>query len=90
MSDTDHLRVYKNAKLTIAISSGTLGKVELTCTASSYAAEANFSALPTGATVSISGTVVTITLPEGLSSFSFVAANQVRINKAALYYVPAE
>lgn len=54
----DHIRVYKNAKLTIApatASSESIMKVVLTCTASSYASA------PTAAsgTVTASGTVVT-------------------------------
>lgn len=87
-SDADHLRVYKNAKLTVGISSGTLGKVDMTFTAESYAAVEL--TLSTGATMEVAGTVGTVTLPADATSFSFVASGgQVRINKVVLFYVPA-
>ena len=91
LSDANHLRVYKNARLTISVSSGTLGKVELNLTdgTNGYANAANLT-LETGVEVAFEGNVATFTLPANATQLVIVAANQIRLNHANIFYVPAE
>ena len=89
LSDADHLRIYKNAKFTVAFSGGKIAKIQFVCTAASYAAEANW-VLGEGFTADFNDKVVIVTCPENITSMSFVAGNQVRINKVIVSYVAAD
>lgn len=89
LSDADHLRIYKNAKFTVAFSGGKIAKIQFVCTAASYAAEANWT-LEEGYTADFNDKVVTVTCPENATSVTFVAANQVRINKVIVSYIAAD
>lgn len=83
LSDSDHLRVYQGAKLGATVTGKTFKTVEITVSAESYAATANFT--DTGATVTVSGTTVRLTFAESVSAFSFVAGAQVRVTAVAYY-----
>ena len=84
LSDGDHIRVYKNAKFGVTLSSGKISVIEFTVTHTDYAKAENFSV--EGAEVEVEGLVVTITLANPASTLEFVAANQVRLNNAKIFY----
>ena len=87
-SDSDHFRVYAKSELTIAATSGTLTKVVITCTSSSYATVMQTSAKNAGYTATVSGSVVTITV-NNEESITFTASAQTRLNKVEVTYTPA-
>ena len=79
-SDADHYRVYAKSVLTFtAVEDKAFTKVVVTCTSSSYANVLNGSLKSTGATASVSGSVVTITCSTPLSEITFTATAQTRI-----------
>lgn len=81
-SDSDHYRVYAKSVLTFtAVENKAFTKVVVTCTNSSYASVLRDSLTSTGATASVSGSVVTITCSTPLSEITFTATAQIRINK---------
>lgn len=90
LTDSDHLRVYQGASFTIAISSGTISGVVVTCESSSYASALAGSTWTDGVTVTSSDTVATATVSGSLSSVSFSTSAQVRLNTITIEYVPAE
>ena len=80
-SDSDHYRVYANSTLKFtAKNSKKFSKVVITCTSSDYAKVFSSSTI-TGGTVSVSGSVVTITAAGSVSEISIKAGAQTRINK---------
>ena len=80
-SDSDHYRVYAKSVLTFtAVEDKAFTKVVVTCTSSSYATVLSNSLTSTGATASVSGSVVTITCSTPLSEITFTATAQTRIN----------
>ena len=90
LTDSDHLRVYQGTSFTIAISSGTISGVVVTCESSSYASALAGSTWTDGVTVTSSDTVATATVSGSLSSVSFSTSAQVRLNTITIEYVPAE
>lgn len=79
-SDSDHYRVYTKSVLTFtAVEDKAFTKVVVTCTSSSYANVLSGSLTSTGATASVSGSVVTITCSTPLSEITFTATAQTRI-----------
>lgn len=79
-SDSDHYRVYAKSVLTFtALEDKAFTKVVVTCTSSSYANVLSGSLTSTGATASVSGSVVTITCSTPLSEITFTATAQTRI-----------
>ena len=87
-SDSDHFRVYAKSKVTIAVTSGTITEVVITCTSSSYASAMQTSAETAGYTVSVSGSTVTIKV-DNKQSITFDITAQTRINNVAVTYTPA-
>ena len=85
-SDSDHYRVYANSTVKIAVSSGKITKVVITCTSSSYAEVMKTSATNSGYTVSVSGSVVTIKV-NNATEISFTASAQTRLNKVDVTYL---
>ena len=80
-SDSDHYRVYAKSTLRFtAKNSKKISKVVITCTSSDYANVFSSSTI-TGGTVSVSGSVVTITAAGSVSEISIIASAQTRINK---------
>lgn len=80
-SDSDHYRVYAKSTLRFtAKNSKKFSKVVITCTSSDYANVFSSSTI-TGGTVSVSGSVVTITAAGSVSEISIIASAQTRINK---------
>ena len=80
-SDSDHYRVYANSTLKFTSNdSKSLNKVVITCTTSDYANVFKTSTI-TGGTVSVSGSVVTITASGNVTEISAKVSAQTRINK---------
>ena len=84
-SDSDHFRVYAGNKVTISCSNIT--KVVITCTSGSYATVCAGSLATTGATATVNGSIVTITVTSGtLDSIEIGATAQWRLNKVEVTY----
>ena len=84
-SDSDHFRAYQGSKTTISCSNIT--KVVITCTSSSYATVCANSLTTAGATATVNGSVVTITVTSGtLDSIELVATGQWRLNNVEVTY----
>ena len=80
-SDSDHYRVYANSTLKFTSNdSKSLNKVVITCTSSDYA-NVFQNATITGGTVSVSGSIVTITASGNVTEISAKVSAQTRINK---------
>lgn len=80
-SDSDHYRVYANSTLKFTSNdSKSLNKVVITCTSPDYASVFKTSTI-TGGTVSVSGSVVTITASGNVTEISAKVSAQTRINK---------
>ncbi len=88
LSDTNHLRIYKNAKFTVNVN-GTISKIVYTCLSDSYA-DVLKGCTFTGGSVDSTSSGVEVVVNATDAEVSFVAADQVRINKVAITYVPAE
>lgn len=89
-SDSDHFRAYKSSKLTISVSSGSIARIVVTCTNSSYADALKESITTTGATAVVNGTSVVITVTGDINSVEFTMANQSRITAVEVAYIAAE
>lgn len=89
-SDNDHFRAYKSSKLTISISSGTLVRIVVTCQNNSYATALKNSLTTTGATATVSGTTVVITVTGDISAVEFSMTEQTRITGVEVDYIAAE
>ena len=85
-SDTDHFRVYAKSELVISCN-GKLQTVVITTTGSTYATALKTSLTNAGYTVSVSGNVVTVTLDSTVSTITFTASAQTRINKVEVTYI---
>ena len=85
-SDSDHYRVYSGSTVTISVNGGKIKTVVITCTSGSYATVMQTSAKNAGYTATVSGSVVTITLAEGVESITFTASAQTRLNKVEVTY----
>ncbi len=85
--DSDHYRVYQDSELEIAGNNGKkITKVIVTCSSDAYATVLQGSLTTTGATATVSGSVVTVTVDEGsLDSISFTATAQTRITQVEVY-----
>ncbi len=86
---TDHHRLYKNSNMVITAKSGTISKVVITTTGSTYA-----SALVTslnaveGYTAVADGNIVTLTLATPATEISCnMSANQTRVSNVVITYV---
>ena len=77
-SDSDHYRIYANSE--VVISSTKMTKIVITATSGSYATVLESSISAAGYTVTVSGSVVTVTL-ESVDTITFTASAQTRINK---------
>ena len=84
-SDSDHFRVY--AKSEIIISGKNITKVVITCTSSTYATPcaATFNNFE-GASATIEGSVVTVTLDNPVDEIKVTATAQIRLNKIEITY----
>lgn len=89
-SDNDHFRAYKSSKLTISISSGTLVRIVVTCQNNGYATALKNSLTTTGATATVSGTTVVITVTGDISAVEFSMTEQIRITGVEVDYIAAE
>ena len=86
-SDSDHFRVYASSELTISATGGSIKKIEITCTSASYANVLKGSLTTTGATATVSGSVVTVTVTAAnVESILFTMTAQTRINKVVVTY----
>ena len=85
-NDTDHFRVYKDAKLTISAKDGKkITKAVFTTTTKDYAEALKNSISGEGLTVTVEGTVVTVTVSEGeFSELVIIATAQTRISNITL------
>jgi len=81
LSDTDHLRIYKNAKFTIDVDAASVVKVVFTV-AGSY----DLSSLVTFEGGTLEDDKVTLTANEGVKSFSGVGSGQWRISAVEVFY----
>ncbi len=79
--DTDHLRIYKNAKFTIDVDAASVVKVVFTV-AGSY----DLSSLVTFEGGTLGEDKVTLTANEGVKSFSGVGSAQWRISAVEVFY----
>ena len=81
-SDSSHYRVYSGSQTTFtALNGKKIVKVVVTCESSSYANVCkNSAAAVSGATVTVSGSVVTITFATPVDSFTFKATAQWRLH----------
>lgn len=88
-SDSDHYRIYKNSKVTIACAAGNITKIEVTCTSSDYATVLQGSVQ--SGTATVSGKVVTITPATTVSSTYSIETmgGQSRVSSITVYYVAA-
>lgn len=77
-----HLRIYKNATLSISASTGTITKIEITCTANNTSDNGPSGFTATG--YSYSGKVGTWT--GSSTSVSLTASKQVRVTSIKVYY----
>ena len=85
-SDSDHYRVYANS--TLVVSGSNITKVVLTATSGSYATVLGNSLTTEGATVSVSGSVVTVTVDSGmLNEIEFKPTAQTRIKSVVITYM---
>ena len=79
-TDSDHFRVYANSSLKFTgLNEKKFTKLVVTCTSSSYATALKSGTWSSGVSVSVSGSVVTIT-STGLSEISVKVSAQTRIN----------
>lgn len=83
-SDSNHYRVYAKSEFIVSVASGTISQVVITCTSASYATAMKTSYTNAGYTVSVDGSVVTVT--GSASSFTMTASEQIRLNKVAVTY----
>ena len=88
-SDTDHYRVYSGSLLAISVNSGSITKIVITCSSTTYAGAMKTSAEQAGYAASANGSVVTITLDPGVSEIEFKATAQTRIKAVEVTYIPA-
>ena len=84
-SDSDHFRLYANSGLTISVESGTISQIVITCTNSSYANVLAGSLETNGATATVNGSIVTVTVTTG-NSVTFTLSAQSRISKVEVTY----
>lgn len=86
-SDTDHYRVYQSSTFAIAGNNGQkIFKVVFTVTESKYASILQASLATAGATVTVSGTTVTVEFVGGVDSVDFSATAQFRIKTMVISY----
>lgn len=79
-TDSDHFRVYANSSLKFTgLNEKKFTKLVVTCTSSSYATALKSGTWSSGVSVSVSGSVVTIT-STGLSEISVKVSAQTRVN----------
>lgn len=84
-SDSDHYRVYANSTLTISCEGMT--QIVITTTSSSYATVLANGLKTAGATATVSGSTVTVTVTSGtLDEISFTPTAQTRINNVEVTY----
>ena len=87
--DADHFRVYANSTVTISVNGGKITQVAITCTSNAYATVMETSATNAGYTVTVSGSVVTITV-DNADSITFKASAQTRISKVEVTYTAGD
>lgn len=80
-------RFYKSSKITITMTGKTITEIKFVCNSSSYATALK-SSLPSGNTVVVSGSNVTVTLATPAESFviSSLSGGQVRMNSLTVTY----
>ena len=86
-TDIDLFRVYANS--TFSVSAPGISKVIITCTSSSYATACETSFKNAGYSVTVSGSVVTVTLTSPKDEVSVKASAQFRINNIEVTYMSA-
>ena len=84
-SDADHYRVYANSTLTISCT-GKLKTVVITATSGSYATVLQTSLQNAGYTVTVDGSVVTVTVDSGVNEITCTASAQTRIKNVEVTY----
>lgn len=85
-SDTDHYRIYAKSTVTI-IAGKEIKEIKITVV-DGYADEIRAALESAGYTVSVSGTVVTVTLTSSTNSITFSPTAQARITNVEVTYVP--
>lgn len=83
---TDHARLYAKSDFTVAVNGGAINKIVVTCTSSSYATALKNSCEAAGLTVSVNGSVVTITVLS-VESITVSMTAQTRIKKVEVTYM---
>ena len=80
-------RFYKSSKITITMTGKTMTEIKFVCNSSSYASALK-SSLPSGNTVAVSGSNVTVTLATPAESFviNSLTGGQVRMNSLTVTY----
>ena len=87
-TDSTYYRVYANSEVVISANGGKISKVVITITESKYVTPMKTSLENAGYTVSVSGSVVTIT-GVNASSIEFTASAQTRLSEIEVTYTPA-
>ena len=87
--DSDHFRVYQGNNVTInALNGKTISQIVITLTGTSYVTPLQNSK-PSNATASVSGSVVTLTFANPVSTVTMTAAAQWRLNKIEVVFYEA-
>ena len=89
-SDSDHYRAYAKSELVVSCTSGNLQTIVFTTSSSSgtYATVLQASFENAGCTVTVSGSTVTVTVPEGVSTITATMTAQTRITNVQVTYLP--
>ncbi|MBR7116406.1 MAG: hypothetical protein IKC87_01700 [Clostridia bacterium] len=87
-SDSDHYRVYVGSTFTISSKNGQgITKIVINSTGTSYATPWETACTTPGVTVTVSGTVVTVTVDSGtVTEVSFTCAKQMRLKDVTVTY----
>jgi uncharacterized protein YjdB len=88
LSDSDQLRIYLKAELTVDLGTNVITALSYTCTESKYVSPL-VGATFTGGTAAANGLVVSVTPTPGVTKIKFVTTAQTRINQIVVTYTPA-
>lgn len=87
-SDSDHFRAYAHSEVVVSCAEGTITKIVITCTGSSYATAMQESATKAEYTATVSDSTVTITLDGSSNLFKIEDLTaQVRIKSVSVTYI---
>lgn len=87
LDDKDHFRLYANSNLTVSVNGGAIKKIVFTCTATKYVNGLANGLKTEGASVTVSGTTITVTVTAAnLASVLFDISEQARISKIVITY----